>query len=120
MPALFATCRSRAITGTGAIYIAGMDEGGGGFPHNDTNKIFRSTDGGNTWTNTYTGSPFPGPGVTAVGYFAQMFTDLAAYWRHEGWGEPAAINNFVTWSIPSTAPALTPVTSITSAPPTAA
>ena len=38
---------------------------------------------------------FPGPGVTAVGYFAQMFTDLGGYWRHEGWGEPAAINNFV-------------------------
>ena len=45
--------------GSGAIYIAGMDEGGGGFPHNDTNKIFRSTDGGNTWANTYTGSHFP-------------------------------------------------------------
>ena len=36
-----------------------MDEGGGGFLHNDTNKIFRSTDGGNTWTNTYTGPAFP-------------------------------------------------------------
>ena len=44
------------LSGNGTIYIAGMDEGGGGFPHNDTNKIFRSTDGGNTWTNTYTGT----------------------------------------------------------------
>ena len=46
------------ITGdlvTGDVYIAGMDEGGGGFPHNDTNYFFRSTDGGNTWTNTYIG-----------------------------------------------------------------
>ena len=25
--------------GTGDMYIAGMDEGGGGFPHNDTNKF---------------------------------------------------------------------------------
>src|SRR6266567_510034 len=52
--------RDVQITGdkvTGDVYIAGMDEGGGGFPHNDTNKIYRSTDGGNTWTNTYTGSP---------------------------------------------------------------
>src|SRR5437588_2607392 len=83
------------LAGSGTTYIAGMDEGGGGFPHNDTNLIFKSTDGGSTWSNTYTGTPFPGPGVTASGYFACMFTDFGAYWRHEGWGEPAAINNFV-------------------------
>ena len=80
------------------VYIAGMDEGGGGFPHNDTNKIFRSTDGGNTWTNTYTGTPFPGPGVTACSdnpYFACMFPDQGGFWRHEGWGEPAALNGVV-------------------------
>jgi hypothetical protein len=91
--------RNVQITGdkvTGDVYIAGMDEGGGGFPHNDTNKIFRSTDGGATWSNTYTGSPFPGPGVTAVGYFAQMFSDDGGYWRHEGWGEPAAYNHVVS------------------------
>ena len=90
--------RNVQITGdlaTGDVYIAGMDEGGGGFPHNDTNHIFRSTDGGNTWTNTYTGPAFPGPGVTAVGYFACMFTDGGGYWRHEGWGEPAAFNDVV-------------------------
>src|SRR5712672_3908020 len=83
------------LAGSGTVYIAGMDEGGGGFPHNDTNLIFKSTDGGTTWSNTYTGTPFPGPGVTASGYFAQMFNDDGGYWRHEGWGQPAAINNFV-------------------------
>src|SRR3954451_10024895 len=83
------------MSGNGTIYIAGMDEGGGGFPHNDINKIFKSTDGGNTWANTYTGPSFPGPGVTAVGYFACMFPDGGGYWRHEGWGEPAAYNNVV-------------------------
>src|SRR6184192_3668757 len=83
------------LAGSGAIYVAGMDEGGGGFPHNDTNLIFKSTDGGATWSNTYTGTPFPGPGVGAVGYFAVMFTDFGGYWRHEGWGEPAAFNNVV-------------------------
>ena len=70
--------RDVQITGdlaTGDVYIAGMNEGGGGFPHNNSNLIFRSTDGGNTWSNTYTGPSFPGPGVTAVGYFACMFTD---------------------------------------------
>jgi hypothetical protein len=83
------------LAGSGAIYVAGMDEGGGGFPHNDTNLIFKSTDGGSTWANTYPGTPFAGPGVTAVGYFACMFNDFGGYWRHEGWGQPAAVNNFV-------------------------
>jgi hypothetical protein len=90
--------RNVQITGdlvTGDVYIAGMDEGGGGFPHNNTNYFFRSTDGGNTWTNTYVGTPYPGPGVTAVGYFACMFPDNGGYWRHEGWGEPAALNGIV-------------------------
>src|SRR5438477_4166689 len=82
-------------SGNGTIYIAGMDEGGGGFPHNDTNKIFKSTDGGATWSNTYTGTPFPGPGVCSSGYFAGIFTTNGCYWRHEGWGEPAAFNNIV-------------------------
>jgi hypothetical protein len=87
------------LAGSGTIYVAGMDEGGGGFPHQDKNLIFKSTDGGNTWTNTYTSpTSFPGPGVVACSantYFACMFTDNSGYWRHEGWGQPAAINNFV-------------------------
>jgi hypothetical protein len=85
------------MSGNGIIYIAGMDEGGGGFPHNDMNLIYKSTDGGATWSNTYTGPAFPGPGVTSAGYFACMFNDIniGAYWRHEGWGEPAAFNNIV-------------------------
>ena len=68
------------------------------FPHNNTNKIFRSTDGGTTWSNTYTGTPFPGPGVTACSdnpYFSCMFPDAGGFWRHEGWGEPAALNGVV-------------------------
>jgi hypothetical protein len=90
--------RDVQITGdfaNGTVYVAGMDEGGGGFPHNNINHIYRSTDGGNTWLNTYTGPSFAGPGVAASGYFACMFPDLGAYWRHEGWGEPAAFNNVV-------------------------
>jgi len=86
------------MSGNGTIYIAGMDEGGGGFPHNDTNLIFKSTDGGSTWSNTYTGSSFPAPGVVACsdnGYFTCMFPDQGGFWRHEGWGEPGAYNNVV-------------------------
>src|SRR6266404_5738267 len=52
--------------GNGTIYIAGMDEGGGGFPHNDTNLIFKSTDGGVTWSNTSTGTPFTSPAGTLL------------------------------------------------------
>ena len=64
------------MSGNGTIYIAGMDEGGGGFPHNDTNLIFKSTDGGNTWNNTYTGPVSPGPGaVISAGYFACIFNE---------------------------------------------
>jgi len=93
--------RNVQITGddvNGDLYIAGMDEGGGGFPHNDTNLMFKSTDGGATWTNTYTGSPFPGPGLLACSansYFTCMFADNGGYFRHEGWGEPAAHNGSV-------------------------
>ena len=83
------------MSGNGTLYIAGMDEGGGGFPHNDTNLMFKSTDGGASWSNTYTGTPFPGPGVCSSGYFAGIFSTNGCYWRHEGWGEPAAFNNIV-------------------------
>ena len=84
-------------SGNGTIYIAGMDEGGGGFPHNNVNHLYRSTDGGNTWTHTYSGPAFPGPGVGASGYFACMFngSPSGVFWRHEGWGEPAALNDVV-------------------------
>src|SRR5262249_53657614 len=44
---------------------------------------------------TFVASPFPGPGVTAVGYFACIFNANGGYWRHEGWGQPAAHNGIV-------------------------
>ena len=85
------------MSGNGTIYIAGMDEGGGGFPHNDTNLIYKSTDGGATWSNTYTGTPFPGPrrDLCRITSPACLTILQWAYWRHEGWGEPAAFNNIV-------------------------
>ena len=89
--------RNVQITGdkvTGDVYIAGMDEMGGGLT-NRANKIYRSTDGGVTWTNTYTGPTFPGPGRSVSGFFATMYAS-PAYWRHMGWGEPAAFNHVVS------------------------
>ncbi len=92
--------RDVQITGdlvTGDVYVAGMDEGGGGLAGPRSNKIYRSTDGGNSWTNTYNGPNFSGPGTglcSSNSYFATMF---GTYWRHMGWGEPAAFNHVVSY-----------------------
>src|SRR6478752_2656678 len=95
--------RDVQITGdkvTGDVYIAGMDENSGngcssGCGTNRNNKIFRSTDGGNTFTNTYTGPSFVGPCRSNSGFFCTMYSS-PAYWRHMGWGEPAAFNHVVS------------------------
>jgi hypothetical protein len=83
---------------TGDVYVAGMNEGGGGLAGPRSNKIYRSTDGGNTWTNTFTGANFSAPGranCTANSYFVCMYSPDT--WRHMGWGEPAAYNHVVSY-----------------------
>src|SRR6201993_2760992 len=78
--------RDVQITGdkaTGDLYIAAMNENGGNATFTRNNLIYRSTDGGNTWTNTYTGPAFQGPHRTNSGYFACMYNN-PAYWRHMG------------------------------------
>jgi hypothetical protein len=94
--------RNVQITGdlvTGDVYLAGMDEDGGcnsGCGTSRSNKIYRSTDGGNTWTNSYTGPAFVGACRSAVGYFCGMYSSpVAGYWRYMGGGEPAAYNHVV-------------------------
>src|SRR5438477_5904244 len=84
---------------TGDVYIAGMDENGGngcvsGCGSNRNNKIYRSTDGGVTYTNTYTGPSFVGPCRSASGFFCDMY-DNPAYLRHMGWGQVGAYNHVV-------------------------
>jgi hypothetical protein len=94
--------RNVQITGdlvTGDVYLAGMDENGSsgcssGCGTNRNNKIYRSTNGGNTWANTYTGPAFVGACRGTAGYFCTMYSS-PAYWRHMGWGEPAAFNGVV-------------------------
>ncbi len=69
-----------------AVFVASMDEGGGGLASRQ-NLMFRSTDGGNTFTMITVGSRFtpPGDGVcSSNSYFAKM----NPIWRHMGWGEP--------------------------------
>src|SRR5947208_3059066 len=94
--------RDVQITGdkvTGDVYIAGMDENSGngcisGCGTTRSNLIYRSTDGGATWTNTYTGPTFVGACRSASGYFCGMYS--GGYWRHMSWGEPAAYNHVVS------------------------
>src|SRR5213080_1520682 len=94
--------RDVQITGdkvTGDVYVAGMDENSGngctsGCGTTRSNLMYRSTDGGATWTNTYTGPTFVGPCRSSSGYFCGMYS--GGYWRHMGWGEPAAYNHVVS------------------------
>jgi hypothetical protein len=83
---------------TGDVYVAGMNEGGGGLSGPRSNLIFRSTDGGTTWANTYTGPTFAASGranCTANSYFVCMYSPDT--WREMGWGEPAAYNGVVSY-----------------------
>ena len=68
---------------SGVVFIAAMNEGGGGLG-NRTNVVYRSTDGGASYTAITLGASFPGPGISTCGYFAAMFP---SYWRHMGWGD---------------------------------
>ena len=80
--------RNIQLTGSpgsdGTVFVAGMNEGGGQL-NNRINLIYRSTDGGDTWTEIVMGDAFSPPGETGCGYFAR----ISPIWRHMGWGQPA-------------------------------
>jgi hypothetical protein len=65
------------------VFVAAMDEGGGGL-NTRQNVIYKSLDGGATWTSTTTGARFKPPGSVSCGYFEAV----APIWRHMGWGQP--------------------------------
>jgi hypothetical protein len=73
-----------------AVFIASMDEGGGGNATRQ-NYMFKSLDGGKTWTSATLGPRFNPAGDTTCGYFYQV----NPIWRHMGWGEPAVGPNGV-------------------------
>src|SRR5438552_1658638 len=91
--------RDVQITGdlqsSGRVYVAAMNEGGGGLTVRQ-NVMYRSTNGGVTWTSTNAGPGFQGPGRSNPSYFACMFNNGINMWRHMGWGEPAANGNVVS------------------------
>src|ERR1700690_808772 len=76
-----------------SVFVASMDEGGGGLATRQ-NVIYRSMDGGNTWTSSITGPRFnaPGDGVCASNSY---FAKINPIWRHMGWGEPGVGPNGV-------------------------
>jgi hypothetical protein len=75
------------------VFVAGMDEGGGGCATRQ-NLMYKSIDGGVTWTSTTLGPRFK-PICDALcrdnSYFAQVNPII----RHMGWGEPAVGPNGV-------------------------
>lgn len=75
-----------ALNGYDSVFVASMNEGGGGGA-NRINLMFRSNNGGATWTMITMGAPFapPGDGVCSSNSY---FEQVNPIWRHMGWGEP--------------------------------
>ena len=115
------------LQGSGRVYVAAMNEGTGGLSTRQ-NVMYRSTDGGVSWTSTNAGPSFQAPGRATCSqqtYFACMFNNGITIWRHMGWGQPAASGNVVSLTYaacghPSGAAAARPITATftTSARPT--
>ena len=72
------------------VFVAAMAEGGGEWNERQ-NIMYKSLDGGNTWTSATLGPPFNPTGDILCGYFAAV----APTWMHMGWGEPAVGPNGV-------------------------
>jgi len=86
------------LQGSGRVYVAAMNEGGGGLTTRQ-NVMYRSIDGGATWTSSNAGPAFQGPGrqaCTQGTFFACMFSNPITQWRHMGAGQPAASGNVVS------------------------
>jgi hypothetical protein len=74
------------------VFIAGMDEGGGGCATRQ-NTMYKSLDGGQTWTSAILGPRFKPvcDGLCDNPYFAKINPII----RHMGWGQPAVGPNGV-------------------------
>ena len=84
-----------SVAPNGTVLLAAMDEGGGGSA-NRQNLMFRSTNGGVTWSPPVSlGAPFAPPCDFNDGYF-RVCTPI---WRHMGWGDLATgANGVVVYS----------------------
>jgi len=72
------------------VFVAAMDEGSGGCDTRQ-NVMYKSLDGGKTWTSTTLGARFASICQSTCGYFAVV----NPIWRHMGWGEPGVGPNGV-------------------------
>jgi hypothetical protein len=81
--------RNVQLTGgaDGTVFLAVMNEGGGGLNPRQ-NLMIRSDDGGATWMTIPMGAPFPAPGDSTCPS-APYFARISPIWRFMGWGQPA-------------------------------
>lgn len=84
------TANRSALRGYDSVFVATMDEGGGG-ANTRQNIMFRSNNGGATFAQITMGPRFNPVGDLSCGYFYAV----APIIRHMGWGEPAAGPNNV-------------------------
>lgn len=75
------------------VFIAGMDEGGGGC-NTRLNMMYKSLDGGQTWTTITMGARFK-PICDALCSSNTYFAQVNPIIRHMGWGEPGVGPNGV-------------------------
>lgn len=66
------------------VFVLGMDEGGGGL-NTRQNLIFKSLDGGSTWSSATMGPRFNPPGATSCQN--NYYTVVPPVWRTQGWGQ---------------------------------
>jgi hypothetical protein len=72
---------------TSLVIAASMNEEGGGLTTRQ-NVIWRSIDGGNTWSQNVTGPTFAAVGDRTCTEFNPYFAVVNPIWRHMGWGQP--------------------------------
>jgi virginiamycin B lyase len=76
----------------GTVFVVGQNENGGKVGNTgQQNYMYRSTDGGETWTSSTMGPTFTIAGNTSCGYFPA----IPPIWRETGWGQPAVGPNGV-------------------------
>jgi hypothetical protein len=70
------------------VFVAAMDEGPNGGADTRQNVMYKSLDGGVTWTSSIMGARFNpvGDGQCSSNPY---FEEVNPIWRHMGWGEPA-------------------------------
>jgi hypothetical protein len=84
--------RNVQITGGlgGEVWLATMDEGGGGL-NNRTNYFYRSSDGGATFGSAIAvGSAFA-PSGDSLCSTNSYFAKISPIWRYMGWGQPGRV-----------------------------